>query len=107
MQNELQKISTWFKAIKLSPDISKTKYSFFNSQNRKSEIPQHFSLKIYDTLVERAKTSKSLGVVLNENLSWKSHMDTLALNISKSIGIIFTQPVFTCLKLTRETLEQM
>ena len=65
------------------------------------------SLKIYDTLVKRVKTSKSPGVFLNKNLSWKSHMDTLALNISKSIGIIFTQPVFSCLKLTRETLEQM
>ena len=41
MQNELQKISTWFKANKSSLNISKTKYLLFHSQNKNSEIPQH------------------------------------------------------------------
>lgn len=39
MQNELKKISTWFKTNELSLDISKMKYSLFHFQNKKSEIP--------------------------------------------------------------------
>ena len=90
MQNELQKLSTWFKVNKLSLNTSKTKYYLFHSQNKKLEIPQHLApLKINDALVERAKTSKFLGVVLDKNLLWKPRIDALALNISKNIGIIF------------------
>ena len=90
MQNELQKLSTWFKANKLSLNTSKTKYYLFHSQNKKLEIPQHLApLKINDALAERAKTSKFLGVVLDKNSLWKPRIDALALNISKNIGIIF------------------
>ena len=82
MENYLQKISTSFKANKLSLNFSKTKYSFLYSQNKKSEIPQHLpSLKTNNTLVEQGKTSKFLRVVFGENLLWKPHSDVLALKI--------------------------
>lgn len=82
MENYLQKISTSFKANKLSLNFSKTKYSFLYSQNKKSEIQQHLpSLKINNTLVEQGKTSKFLRVVFGEILLWKPHSDVLALKI--------------------------
>ena len=90
MQNELQKISSCFKANEKWLNISKRKYSLFHSQNKKSEIPQHLHpLEISDTLVKRAKASKFLGVVLDKNLSWKRHIGALAVEISKNVGIIF------------------
>ena len=61
MQNESQKISSWFKANEKLLNISKTKYSLFYSRNKKPEILQHHPpLEISDTLVKRAKTSKFL-----------------------------------------------
>ena len=69
MQNELEKTSTWFKANKLSFNISKTKYLLCHPQDKNSEIPQHLPpLKINNTLVEGLKVSKFLGVVLDEKL---------------------------------------
>lgn len=58
---------------------SKTKYSLFHSVYKKPEISQNLSpLKINDTLAEKTKTSKFLGVALDENLLWKPHIDGLA-----------------------------
>ena len=98
MENYLQKISTSFKANKLSLNFSKTKYSFLYSQNKKSEISQHLpSLKINNTLVEQGKTSKFLRVVFGENLLWKPHSDVLALKISK-ILLLFLDFVIISIK---------
>lgn len=47
---------------------------------KKPEISQNLSpLKINDTLAEKTKTSKFLGVALDENLLWKPHIDGLAI----------------------------
>ena len=69
MQNELQKISTWFKPNKFLLSISNTKRSLVHSQNKNPEILQHLLLlKFNDTLAERAITSKFLGVALVKSL---------------------------------------
>ena len=40
MNKELEKVSTWFKANKLSLNTLKTKYSLFHQANKKHEIPE-------------------------------------------------------------------
>ena len=83
--------------------ISKTKYSL-HSQNKKSEISEHLPpLKINGTLVERVKTSKFFGVTLDKNLSWKPHIDALALRTSKNIGINFR----SCDYMNKNLLKQL
>ena len=39
MNNELEKVSVWFKANKLSLNVSKTKYSLFHPANKKRFLP--------------------------------------------------------------------
>ena len=39
MNEELRKVVTWFKANKLSLNISKTKYSLFHSSRKRKDIP--------------------------------------------------------------------
>ena len=103
-KNDLQNISTSFKANKLLLNFSKTKYSLFYFQNKKSEIPRHLpSLKINNTLVEQGKTSKILGVVFGENLLWKPHLDVLASKISKYIVAIFR----FCCYINKKLLKQL
>lgn len=45
-------------------------------------------LKIDGTLVERSRSTKFLGVILDENINWKPHIETIERKISKSIGIL-------------------
>ena len=50
-----------------------------------------FNVVINETTIAQVNETVFLGVVLDNNLTWKSHIATcsLAVKISKSIGIIF------------------
>ena len=39
--------------------------------------------------LEREKVTKFLGVLIDENLSWKQHINDVSTKISKSIGILY------------------
>ena len=47
------------------------------------------SININNNKIERVKETVFLGVVLDENLSWKPHILNVTRKISKSIGIIY------------------
>ena len=38
--------------------------------------------------LEQNSYIKSLGVLIDQNLSWKSHIDSVIVKISKTIGIV-------------------
>ncbi len=44
-------------------------------------------LMIDDTIIERVIDFNFLGLTIDENLNWKSHLNKLLNNISKGIGI--------------------
>ena len=39
--------------------------------------------------IERENVTKFFGVLVNENLSWKQHINDASTKISKSIGILY------------------
>ena len=57
----------------LSVNIDKTNYVIFQSKQKKSI--QDLSLLIDDKLLIRKQQIKLLGVLLDENLSWKPHVN--------------------------------
>ena len=85
MNCELNKISLWFKANKLSLNLTKTKYSLFHpaSKRRFLREPIHF-LKMDNIFIERENVTKFLGVLIDENLSWKQHINDVSTKISKT-----------------------
>jgi hypothetical protein len=85
INNELAKISTWLKVNKLSLNIKKTKYMIFHTTQK--QITQ-LSLKIDGTDINRVKEFNFLGLIINENLNWKTHSEKVSNSISKTIGIL-------------------
>jgi hypothetical protein len=67
----------------LSLNIDKTNYVIFQSKQKKSI--QDLSLLIDDKLIIRKQQIKLLGVLLDENLSWKPHINDVCCKISKPI----------------------
>ena len=49
---------------------------------------QSVPLILNNESLSQVKITKFLGVTIDENLSWKYHIDELATKISKNIGII-------------------
>ena len=84
MNCELNKISLWFKAYKLSLNVAKTKYSQFHPASKKRFLREPLTLlKIDDIAIETENVTQFLDVLTDENLSWKQP------KISKSIGILY------------------
>ena len=71
-------------------DSSKTRYTFFHKPQIADDIPLQLPpLWINNILIKREYSIKFLGVILDENLSWKSHIKLLENKIAKNVGILY------------------
>ena len=93
VNDELIKINEWFSANRLN--VRKTKFSLFHKSGKKYSIPSYLpTLKINNHDIERVKTMKFLGVLLDDNLSWKEHIKYLENKIAKNIGLLYRAKPF-------------
>ena len=80
----LKNMNEWFKANKLTINMSKTKYSIFVKP--RSEIPNILnSITVNGTKISRVTDSKYLGLTLDDKLNWCKHIDELNEKLSKTI----------------------
>ena len=83
---ELNKLSVWFRVNKLSLNLKKTKLIVFNpNQKRRS---YNFQILINKQHIDQVKETVSLGVIIDENVTWKSEISHVANKVSKSIGMM-------------------
>ena len=87
VNKELKFVKKWLDANKLSLNISKTNYVIFHSSN--TTIPQDIVIKIGKKHIIRANYVKFLGLLLDENLSWKYHLSELSKKLARTCGIFF------------------
>ena len=74
----------------MSVNYDKTKWSLFHPFSKRQFLPQTLpNLLIEDIHIKREHVTKFLGVFIDENLSWKQHIEILSSKISKSIGILY------------------
>lgn len=92
VNNELEKISEWLNANKLTLNVKKSNYVIFRPhQKRMPFIPQ---IKIFNPTLNTRVTLemkdfvKYLGIMIDSELSWKHHIDFICHKISRSVGII-------------------
>ena len=87
--HELEKVSEWFKANKLTLNAKKTKYICFKSNSRKDNI-EFPSLKIDNTKIDRIGEGckeeyfKFVGIRIDEKMSWKYHLEYVAKKASSA-----------------------
>ena len=82
---ELSKINMWFQLNKLSLNTTKSKFMVFRKPQKKIKIPV---IKINQKELEYVETFNFLGVNLDTNISWKSHLGKVSNKIVRIIGII-------------------
>ena len=74
----------------MSLNVDKTKWFLFHPLSKRQFLPQTFpNLVIGDIHIKREHLITFLGVFIDENLSWKLHIQILSSKISKSIGIFY------------------
>ena len=86
VNTELKYAKRWLGASKLSLNINKTNYMIFHSPA--AALPVDAAIKIGNKLISRVKYIKFLGLLLDENLSWKYHLSQLPKKLSRPCGIL-------------------
>ena len=87
VNTELDKLSSWFQANRLSINVKKSNFVIFRSAQNRQNLD--FSFFIDNNQIDRVEEVVFLGVILDQNLNWKSHIHNVATKISKSLGIIY------------------
>ena len=97
MNHEVKKLITWLNINKLSLNVVKTHYIIF-SPGRKIVEPSQ-SVYVDDQRINRVVTTKFLGVMMDEKLSWKQHTLYINKKICKNVGILCSAKKYFCQKL--------
>ena len=86
VNEEIEKIENWMYFNKLTLNYSKCCFMIIS---RKPLDASKFSLSMNKVNIKRSDCIKYLGVLLDEQLSWKNHVQKLNKNLSKICGLIF------------------
>ena len=86
LNTELLKIESWLVANRLTLNVSKTHYMIFHRSRIKTV---DHDLILNGNVVKRVTSTKFLGIIVDDQLKWKQHINYIKNKISKSIGIIY------------------
>ena len=81
---DLERIRVWLAANKLT----KTKFLLIGSKQRLSNFTVNPTANINQFPIKRVSTVKSLGVHIDENLTWECHINELSKKIASGISAI-------------------
>ena len=89
INEELKEVSNWFKANKLSVNASKTNYTILGTPRMVSNMDElNLNVILDSTTLEKVKHTKFLGVLIDDCLTWKNHIDCVSKTISRNIGVM-------------------
>ena len=86
VNSELKHIKKWLDANKLALNVDKTNFVIFHSPQK--PLYENITRKFGKQHVTKANHVKFLGLLLDENLSWKHHLSELVEKISKNMWYI-------------------
>ena len=85
LNRELSKVSDWLAANKLSLNVKKSNFLHFHHLKCKK---QTINLKLNDIKVDEKAVTKYLGVLIDNKLNWKSHIEHVKTKLSRGNGMI-------------------
>ena len=93
MNKEIRLVQSWIHANKLSLNIEKTHFMLFS--NTPNVLPTQ--VKINNNELKQVDCTKFLGLFIESDLSWKSHINYLSKMLSRNTGIIHKlKHIFPC-----------
>ena len=85
MNDQLTKIDDWTKINQLTINYKKTNFMIFT---RKKKISSPLSIRIGQNIINHKTNVKYLGVVIDEKMSWKNHVNYLCSKLAKGCWTI-------------------
>ena len=87
LQNEIVKTREWLNNNKLSLNISKTNYMIMTNR-KKVQQNDDFQLSIDGHTISQVNETKCFGVINDDRMTFKSHIEHIAGKMSKGVGTI-------------------
>ena len=84
INNELERVNTWLKLNNKTFNVEKTKCIIFHKR-RKIELTKW---SMNNRTIDIVSQFYFLGVILDEHLSWKTHVNMVTNKLSKISGVI-------------------
>ena len=85
---DLEHIHQWLLANKLTLNKDKTEYMIIGSRQRLSNIEIDPTIELGESKIKRVKHSKTLGIIIDDQLLWKKQVETTVSKVSKGIGML-------------------
>ena len=84
IEDDLKRVMDWFRANKLTLNVSKTECVLFSHKTLK----QNFSINIGNTTITSTENAKFLGLWLDHKLTCRKHTNTLLINIKQYTNLL-------------------
>ena len=85
VENELDKVDTWMRSNRLSINYNKTAYMILNATRSQN---CNFEISMNGLRIQQTDSSKYLGVIIDNKLSWKPQISSLCGKLSQACGVV-------------------
>ena len=86
--SELNNLTCWLRANKLSLNVAKTELMIIGSRQRLNAQCEEIDISIDDRTIKRVDHTKSLGLTIDAQLCWSKHVDEISKKVSSAIGAL-------------------
>ena len=85
---DLNRVYIWLSANKLTLNLTKTEVLLIASRQKLSTFSETPSFSINDYKMKELSSAKSLGVLVDQNLNWECHIQSISKKIASALGAI-------------------
>ena len=102
---ELRNLQRWLITNRLSLNIAKTEFMVIESNQRIHTLSNNqIDIEIDGKSIKKVKEAKSLGLLIDEHLSWAKHIEEISKEISSAIGALKRIRPFISESITRDSM---
>ena len=84
---EMPKIMEWLMSNKLHINVNKTVAMLFHTRQKRVNIDEN-SIVIDGNIIHFTTNTEFLGINIDNNLTWKAHINHITTKISKGVGVL-------------------
>ena len=88
LTHDLSNLKRWLDSNRLSLNVLKTKCLFTGTRHKISLLPSEPHICLDGHLIERVNSYKSLGVQVDETLSWEAHISEVVGKVAKVLAAL-------------------
>ena len=85
---DMSNINQWLSVNKLTLNKSKTDFMLICSEQKLNNMANSVNLEIDGLKINQVSSCKSLGVTIDDTLSWNEHINTLSKMVASGIGAV-------------------